>query len=86
MDFFSLSGCELVSLAAILSVAIAKEFSSDEIDTLGNFLSSLGINLITIASSQSSDFIATDTSNSASPKVSQTNCTSSTKFAENKTL
>ena len=48
MDFFNLSGCELVSLAAILSVTISKEFSSDEVDTLGNFFSALGSNLSTI--------------------------------------
>lgn len=37
MDFFNLSGCELVSLAAILSVSIAKDLTSDETDILGNF-------------------------------------------------
>ena len=61
MDFFKLSGCELVSLAAILAITIAKDFTSDEIDTLGNFFSALGSNLSTIASSQGADF---STSNS----------------------
>lgn len=55
MDFFNLSGCELVSLAAILSITIAKDFTSDEVDTLGNFFSALGSNLSTIASSQDTD-------------------------------
>lgn len=55
MDFFNLSGCELVSLAAILSVTISKEFTPDEVDTLGNFFSALGSNLSTIASAQDTD-------------------------------
>lgn len=55
MDFFNLSGCELVSLAAILSVTIANNFTSDEVDTLGNFFSALGSNLSTIASVQGTD-------------------------------
>lgn len=49
MDFFDLSGCELVSLAAILAITISKDFSADEINTLGNFFSALGENFSTIA-------------------------------------
>lgn len=45
----TLSGCELVALAGLLSVAISSNLSSDEIDTLGNFFSALGSNLSTIA-------------------------------------
>lgn len=33
----TLSGCELVALAGLLSVAISNNLSNDEIDTLGNF-------------------------------------------------
>lgn len=53
----NLSGCELVSLAAILSVTIAKDLSPDETDTLGNFFSALGSNLSTIAAAQSGEVI-----------------------------
>lgn len=56
MDFFHLSGCELVSLAAILAITISKDFNADETDTLGNFFSALGSNLSTIATTQASDF------------------------------
>ena len=45
----NLSGCELVALAGLLSVAIAKNLKADEIDVLGNFFSALGSNLSTIA-------------------------------------
>lgn len=55
MDFFNLSGCELVSLAAILAVSIAKDLTSDETDILGNFFSALGSNLSTIAATQPDD-------------------------------
>lgn len=55
MDFFNLSGCELVSLAAILAVSISKDLSSDETDILGNFFSALGSNLSTIAAAQPDD-------------------------------
>lgn len=55
MDFFNLSGCELVSLAAILSVSIAKDLTSEETDILGNFFSALGSNLSTIAAIQPDD-------------------------------
>lgn len=58
MDFFNnLSGCELVSLAAIISVTISKDLSPDEIDTLGNFFSALGNNLSTIATASSDNII-----------------------------
>ncbi len=45
----SLSGYELVALAGLLSVAIAKNLGADEIDVLGNFFSALGSNLSTIS-------------------------------------
>ena len=45
----TLSGCELVALAGLLSVAISNNLSNDEIDTLWNFFSALGSNLSTIA-------------------------------------
>lgn len=50
--FNNLSGCELVAFASIVSIYISKDFSSDEIDTLGNFFSALGSNLSTIAASE----------------------------------
>ena len=46
----SLSGCELVALADLLSVAISTNLNCDEVDVLGNFFSALGSNLSTIAS------------------------------------
>ena len=46
----SLSGCELVALAGLLSVAISSNLSCDQVDVLGNFFSALGSNLSTIAS------------------------------------
>lgn len=55
MDFLnSLSGCELVSLATVLSIVLSQDLSPEEIDTLGNFFSALGNNLNTIASAQDS--------------------------------
>ena len=51
IDFLSnLSGAELVTLSSALAITISQGLSPDEIDTLGNFLSSLGSNLSTIAS------------------------------------
>lgn len=53
IDFLdNLSGCELVALSSILAVIISQGLTPDEIDTLGNFLSSLGSNLSTIASAE----------------------------------
>lgn len=49
MFFNNLSGSELVSLASILAINISTILPPDEIDTLGNFFSSLGANLSTIA-------------------------------------
>ena len=46
----SLSGCELVALAGIISVAISANLSCDEVDVLGNLFSALGSYLSTIAS------------------------------------
>lgn len=45
----NLSGSELVALASILAINISTGLTPDEIDTLGNFFSSLGANLSTIA-------------------------------------
>ena len=45
----SLSGCELVALAGIISVTISNNFSTADINTLGSFFSALGQNLSTIA-------------------------------------
>lgn len=55
MDFFELSGAELVSIASILAITISKNFNSDENNTLGNFFSALGQNLCTIADAQTLD-------------------------------
>ena len=52
MCFNNLSGCELVTLASILSIYISNDLSPDEIDTLGNFFSALGSNLSTIATAE----------------------------------
>lgn len=49
MCFDNLSGCELVTLASILSIYISNDLTPNEIDTLGNFFSALGTNLSTIA-------------------------------------
>lgn len=49
----NLSGCELVSISAILAVSISQNLSPDETDTLGNFFSALGSNLSTIAAANS---------------------------------
>lgn len=46
------SGCELVALASIIAIYISNEFSSDEVDVLGNFFSALGSNLSTIGSAK----------------------------------
>ncbi len=48
----NLSGCELVALASIIAIYISNEFSSDEVDVLGNFFSALGSNLSTIGSAR----------------------------------
>ena len=50
MDYLNnLSGCELVSLAAIIAVTLSQNLSCEETDALGNFFSALGSNLSTIA-------------------------------------
>lgn len=51
------SGCELVTLASIFAVFLSQGLSPDEIDTLGNFLSAVGANLSTIASTQGGDVL-----------------------------
>lgn len=51
------SGCELVALASIFAVFLSQGLSPDEIDTLGNFLSAVGANLSTIASTQGGDVL-----------------------------
>ena len=50
-----LSGYELVAIASFLSFIIANKLSSDEINILGSFFSTLGQNLSTIASTMSDD-------------------------------
>lgn len=45
----NLSGCELVTLAALIAIYFSQNLSSDEASTLGNFFSALGDNLSTIA-------------------------------------
>lgn len=56
IDFLdNLSGPELVALSSILAITISQGLTTDEIDTLGNFLSALGSNLSTIASSEADD-------------------------------
>lgn len=47
----NLSGCELVTLASIIAIAISEGKTSDEIGTLGNFFSALGDNLNILSSS-----------------------------------
>ena len=61
MCFNNLSGCELVTLARILSIYISNDLSPDEIDTLGNFFSALGSNLSTIATAEANRIITSDT-------------------------
>lgn len=46
----NLSGAELVLLSSILAIVISENLNNDDINTLGDFLSSLGQNLSTIAS------------------------------------
>ncbi|MGN1299435.1 MAG: hypothetical protein ACI4UE_05580 [Candidatus Scatovivens sp.] len=46
-------GNELVIFSSIISVSISKNFTCDELDILGNFFSSLGANLSTIAAANS---------------------------------
>lgn len=50
--FKNLSSCELVTLASILAISIAQELDVDDINVLGNFLTALGANLLTIAASK----------------------------------
>lgn len=45
-----LSGCELVAIAGLLSVAISNNLSCDETATLGAFFTTLGDNLALISS------------------------------------
>lgn len=50
MDFLcNVSPDELVALSSIISIALAKDLTTDEVNALGNFLSSIGQNLSTIA-------------------------------------
>ena len=49
----SLSGCELVALASIISVSLASNLSVEDTATLGSFFSALGQNLSTIADASS---------------------------------
>ena len=42
-------GNDLVLLSSVISVIISEDLSSEELDILGNFFSTLGSNLSTIA-------------------------------------
>ncbi|MFR2533932.1 MAG: hypothetical protein ACLTEH_00805 [Clostridia bacterium] len=53
----NLSGCELITLASILAIFLSQGLTPDQIDTLGNFFSSLGSNLSTIATSEANKII-----------------------------
>lgn len=58
MEFLdSLSGCELVLLSSVIAISLSQGLTPDEADTLGNFLSSIGSNLSTIATSEAEDVI-----------------------------
>lgn len=55
MNFFNLSGCNLIGLASSLSILISQNLNTDEIGTLAAFFTALGDNLaLSIASSISS--------------------------------
>lgn len=53
MCLTDLSGCELISLASIFSITIAKNLSNEEISILGDFFSAVGDNLSLISSNSS---------------------------------
>lgn len=61
MCFDNLSGCELVTLASIISIYISNDLTPNEIDTLGNFFSALGANLSTIAGTKANTDTLSDT-------------------------
>ncbi len=44
-----LSGCELIALASIIAIILSEGKTSEQIDLLGNFFSTIGQNLSTIA-------------------------------------
>lgn len=50
--FDSLSGCELVTLANVVSLQLSQGLTPDEIAILGGFFNSLGDNLGIIAATQ----------------------------------
>lgn len=56
----NMRGYKLVTLANTLSIFISENFSVTEIDILGNFFSSLGSNLNTIAAAQIQDILTED--------------------------
>ena len=49
MSFFDCSPCELIALAASISIALSKELSNEELAVLGAFFSVLGDNLSLLA-------------------------------------
>ena len=56
MDFLTqLSGCELVTLASILSITLSEPLNTDELNILADFVTTLGDNLATIASARESN-------------------------------
>ena len=53
MDFLTkLSGCELVSLASIVSIILSEPLNTDELTVLAIFITTIGDNLALIASSR----------------------------------
>lgn len=61
IDFLNdLSGCELVALSSLLAVMIGQGLTADEQATLGNFLSSVGSNLNTIAAANIEEILPTN--------------------------
>lgn len=52
MNFFNnLNGCELVTLANIISITLAQELSTEELISLAGFFTIIGDSLSTLASS-----------------------------------
>lgn len=56
-SFNHLSGSELVTLANVLSIILSENKLPSEIDVMGNFFSSLGSNLSTIATAKATEVI-----------------------------
>jgi hypothetical protein len=52
---FSFTGEELVLIASIIAIKLSENLNNDEINILGNFLSSIGQNLNLIAARGATD-------------------------------